>query len=40
MGLENMGFVIIVMSLLIGGLIGGLGGLNGHYIASLIFEHE
>ncbi|MHA1266573.1 MAG: hypothetical protein ACTSRS_15160 [Candidatus Helarchaeota archaeon] len=36
-GLSGMGFVVIILSLvLIGGLIGGLGGLNGHFIAAII----
>jgi hypothetical protein len=38
-GLSGMGFVVIVLALvLIGGLIGGLGALNGHFIASIILS--
>jgi hypothetical protein len=40
-GLEGMGFVVIILALvLIGGLIGGLGALNGHFIGSLVSESE
>ena len=40
-GLEGMGFVVIILALvLIGGLIGGLGALNGHFIGSLLSESE
>ncbi|NVM53838.1 MAG: hypothetical protein HWN66_09065 [Candidatus Helarchaeota archaeon] len=40
-GLTGMGFVVIILSLvLIGGLIGGLGALNGHFVASILFEKE
>ncbi len=39
-GLTGMGFVVVLLSLILGGLLGGLGGLNGHYIASIIFETD
>jgi len=38
-GLPGMGIVVILISLvLIGGLTGGLGALNGHFIGSILFE--
>jgi len=39
-GLTDMGFIIIILSVLIGGLIGGLGGLNGTYIANIIYGEK
>jgi hypothetical protein len=40
-GLEGMGIVVVILALvLIGGLIGGLGALNGHFIGSLLFKPE
>ena len=40
-GLTGMGWIVIILSLvLIGGLIGGLGGLNGHFVAAIILEKE
>jgi hypothetical protein len=40
-GLTGMGFVVIILSLVvIGGLIGGLGGLNGHFIAAIVYKKE
>lgn len=40
LGLGDLGIVIIILALIIGGLIGGLGGLNGHFVASLIYKKE
>ena len=40
-GLTGMGFVVIILALvLIGGLIGGLGALNGHFIAGIVYEDK
>jgi len=40
-GLTGMGVVVIILSLVvIGGLIGGLGGLNGHFIAAIVYKKE
>lgn len=40
-GLEGMGFVVIILSLvIIGGVLGGLGGLNGHFVSSFLIEKE
>ena len=40
-GLSGMGFVVIILSLvMVGGLIGGLGALNGYFVASLLFDGE
>jgi len=40
-GLEEMGIVVIILTLaIIGGLIGGLGALNGHFIGSLLFRSK
>jgi hypothetical protein len=40
-GLTGMGLVVIVLALvLVGGLIGGLGALNGHFVSSLLFKSE
>lgn len=40
LGLGELGFVVILLALIIGGVIGGLGGLNGHFIAELIYKKE
>lgn len=40
LGLGELGFVVILLALIIGGVIGGLGGLNGHFIAELLYEKE
>ncbi len=39
-GLTGMGVVVVILATLIGGLIGGFGALNGHFIAALIFEEN
>ncbi|MHA1278422.1 MAG: hypothetical protein ACTSQI_16680 [Candidatus Helarchaeota archaeon] len=39
-GLTGMGFVVIILALIIGGLVGGFGGLNGHFIAAIMFEEK
>ena len=40
-GLTGMGFIVLILALVvIGGLIGGLGGLNGHFIAALLLKRE
>lgn len=40
-GLTGMGIVVIILALvLVGGLIGGLGGLNGHFIATIIYKNK
>ena len=39
-GLTGMGFVVVILTVIIGGLIGGLGGLNGAFIAAIVFEDE
>ncbi|MBD3230133.1 MAG: hypothetical protein GF329_18285 [Candidatus Lokiarchaeota archaeon] len=40
LGLGDLGIVIIILALLVGGLIGGFGALNGHFIASIIYKKE
>lgn len=40
LGLGELGFIVILLTLIIGGVIGGLGGLNGHFIAELIYKNE
>jgi hypothetical protein len=40
LGLGELGFVVILLALIVGGVIGGLGGLNGHFIAELIYKKE
>ncbi len=39
-GLSGMGIVVIVLALLIGGLVGGFGGLNGGFIAAMMVEKK
>jgi hypothetical protein len=40
LGIGDLGFVVIILALIIGGVIGGLGGLNGHLVAVLTFKYN
>ena len=40
MGLGDLGVIIIFMALLIGGILGGLGGLNGYFVSIFVYGQE
>lgn len=40
LGIGDLGFVVIILALIIGGVIGGLGGLNGHLVGVLTLKYN